>query len=449
MKRLLMCVLLGAAAAAAQTGKPLTLEEALATARENSRLLGIVAARGEGERARADEAQASLYPGLRVTGGYQRISSGQFRLLSAPTPLPFTVGDVVEDNWTFRVGLRQPLFTGFSLSRVSEAADLQADASAFDRTMAEQDLALNVTAAYWTLYQARNVRRLTAENVARLESYVRDTERLVRAGLATRSDVLKVQLQLSNARIARIDADNDAQVAMMNLNTAMGLPPETELELSSVPGGPQEPGDAPPEALVGRAQALRSDYLAATARASAAEAAVGAARGGWWPQLELTAGYNFNSPNQRYQPLIGEFKGNWDVGVLMAFDVWNWNATGHRVEQAEAAEKQARLQQAQLRDNIALEVRRAALSLRRSREKLAVSRLGVEQAREHLRVTADRYRSGLATSTELLDAEVALLQAETQHEGARVEDAMAAAVLERAVGGPGGAVPAETGREGG
>jgi outer membrane protein TolC len=119
-------------------------------------------------------------------------------------------------------------------------------------------------------------------------------------------------------------------------------------------------------------------------------------------------------------------------------DLWNWGATSSRVQQAEAALKQARLQETQLSANVSLEVHRAVLYLRRSGQKLSVAKLAVEQAAENLRVIADKYKTGLATSTELLDAEVALLQVQTQLSGARVELALARAGLARALGGQGG-----------
>jgi outer membrane protein TolC len=167
----------------------------------------------------------------------------------------------------------------------------------------------------------------------------------------------------------------------------------------------------------------------------AADAGVSAAQGGWWPQLELTASYYYNSPNQRYQPVIPEFLASWDVGVSMYFELWNWGATGRRVEQAEAQLRQAQLQEAQLRETITLEVNRAMLNLQRSREKISVATTGVQQAEEQLRTTTDKFRTGLATSTELLDAEVALLQAQTQYTAAQIEYAISRASLERALGG--------------
>ncbi len=427
----------------AQNAQVLTVDEAIGIGRRTSRVLRITAARADADQARASEAGAQLYPGVSLYGSYTRIKEGQFRFTSSNLPFGISAGNVPPDQVILRLGLRQPLFTGSRISGTAAAAGLQADASALDVSMMSADVTLSVTSAYWALHQARQVEKYTAENVQRLESFHRDTERLLKAGVATRNDLLKVEVQLSNARIARIDARNEAELGEMTLNNLIGQPTGTRIELASRPGdaGSRVAALTPltqgsPDTLANLATARRHDLQAAAARVQAAHASVGAAKGWWWPQIEFTANLNYNNPNARYQPVTPEFLGAWDVGVSLALDVWNWGATKSRVEQAEAVLKQAELQQIQLKENIALEVRRSTLNVRRSQEKSSLAELAVSQANENLRVIADKYRSGLATSTDLLDAEVSLLQAQTQFSGAEVEYALALASLERAMGGP-------------
>jgi outer membrane protein len=428
-------------AALAQAPRPLTLDEAIRVARENNRGLKVSAARAEADLARASEAGAQRYAGIALYGSYYRLQEGQFRLTAKTFPIPVSAGDVPPDQYVLRLGLRQPLFTGSRISGTAEAAALQADASELDHTMTETDVTLNVTSAYWTLYQTRQLETFSRENVQRLASYHTDTERLMNAGAATRNDLLRVDVQLSTARINLIEVENDSRIAEMNLNNILGQPTTEPLQLTSSPDdvaaapATQIPAPADPlDSLVGTAHAQRSDLQAASTRVRAADASVSAAKGGWWPQIELNANLNYNHPNARYQPITPEFLKSWDVGVTFSMDLWNWGATKNRVEQAEAALKQAQLQQAQLSENVSLEVHRAALNLHRSGEKLTLAELAVQQATENLRVSSDKYKAGLATSTELLDAEVSLLQVQTQLSGARVELALARAALTRALG---------------
>ena len=444
MRRMLLLSLALTGTLSAQTTRVLTLEEAMAVALERSRMLGIGMARAEADRAKAAETGSAQYAGLSLVGSYSRIEEGTFKLSTTNLQSPLPVGPVPVNNYVLRLGLQQPLFTGSRLSSAADAASLQAEASQMDVAMIREDLLLSVAAAYWTLYQARQLERFAGENVRRMESYQRDTERLVAAGVLTRNDLLRVQVQLSNARISELEAKNDAWLAMMNLNNVMGEPAHAPLELASRPEDVLRPDTTsnapparPPDELVGLALQQRPDVQAATTRVRAAGAATGVARGAWWPQIDLVANYNYNNPNSRYQPITKEFLGSWDVGLTFAFDLWNWGATSSRVEQAEATLRQSELQQRQMEENVVLEVSRATLNFRKSRQKLTVADLAVAQAAENLRILSDKYRTGLATSTELLDAEVALVSAQTQQSGAQVEMAVARAMLTRAMGGTG------------
>jgi outer membrane protein len=88
----------------------------------------------------------------------------------------------------------------------------------------------------------------------------------------------------------------------------------------------------------------------------------------------------------------------------------------------------------QMKDNVSLEVQRYDLAVRRAAEKIEVASVAVDQAEENARTTSDKFKSGLATSLDLLDADVALLQARTNYTGALVEYELARARLNRAIG---------------
>ncbi|MDH4069553.1 MAG: TolC family protein [Ignavibacteria bacterium] len=418
-------------------GTELSIDEAIRTGLSKNRSLQIATLAADAEWARASEADAQMLPSLSVSGSYNRLSDGAFRLSTTNLPQPIQVGNVVVDNFAVQVGVRQPLFTGFRLSSLSDAAELTAHAARGDQRMTEQDVIYAVTAAYWSLYQARKMTELSSGNVRRLEQYRQDAERLGRAGLATRNDILQIEVQLGRARITLLEAETGARVAEMRLNTTIGLPAATPVTLTSHPGngdGAAVASTGPVEALVDSALGRRPDVLAAGLRLLAAEEMVNAASGSWWPQLEFSAHYNYSNPNQRYQPITPEFLGSWDVGITMLFEIWNWGKTGSQVEQAEAMQKSSALRKTQLAESIILEVHTSLFSFEQSLQKIEVSALAVEAARENLRGISEKYASGLATSSEIIDAEIDLFSSEVEFSAARVEYELSVAELKRAVG---------------
>jgi len=420
-----------------QTVKILTLEEALQMGKENNRMLRVSTSKMDAASARASEAHAMLLPSLKLEASYRRLSDVDPFQVNVPIfPTPITIGDIVLNTYATRVVLQQPLFTGFRLRSNARAAEYLAEAAAHDKESETLDVTLNVTNAYWMLYQTLETKKFADENVARIGSYEKDTENLMKAGMATRNDLLKIQVQLNSARLLQIDAANDVRVATMNLNNILSLPLETEMQLASSPAEKRAPEDtvAPPD-LVSRALVSRPDLMAMHSRVEASKAAVSAAQGSFWPQLFLAGGYSYNRPNARYQPTRDQFKSSWEIGIQMQFDIWNWGATSYQSDQARASLQQSEYLFDQMKDNISLEVQRSYLNVQQAREKVNVARVAIEQAVESNRTTNDKYRNGLATSSEVLDASVALLQARTNLSGALVEYELASARMTRAIGG--------------
>jgi outer membrane protein len=427
-----------------QQSQQLSIEEAIRIGKENSKVLRIAAAKVDGAAAKSGEANAVLLPSLKLEGSYKRQSDIDPFVLKVPSLIatPIEIMPNIPNAYALRVGVQQPLFTGFRLSSNAAVAENLTRAAEADRKGSESELVVNIISSYWMLYQANEAKRFVDENVDRISSYVADTENLMRAGLATRNDLLKIQVQLSTARLAQIDATNDVDVAMMTLNNVLGLPLETQIQQTSVPdmtmsqegGSVQTSASSPTPILVDMAMKNRADLSGMSARVDASQEGVRAAQGGWWPQIGFFANYFYNRPNQRLFPLQDKFKDTWEVGVALQFDVWNWGIAGHQSAQARSVLQQNELALLQMKDNAALEVKRTQLGVVRASKRIEVARAAIDQADENSRSINEKYKNGLATSTELLDASVALLQARTSFTGALVEHQIALARLNRAVG---------------
>ncbi len=439
MKWILIAALLFAELAEGQTVTRLTLDEAIAIGKEHSRTLKASSAKAEGASAKANEAGAVELPSIKVDGGYKRLSDvPPFAVRVPGSPIPFVISPTVLDNYAFHAGVQQPIFTGFKLASNAHAAELLAKAADLDRINDEADLVLAITVAYWTLHQTLETNRFVDENVTRLETYEKDTRNLLNQGLATRNDLLKIQVQLSNAKLSQIDAVNDRQVATMNLNNLIGRPLAGEIQPASRPEVDSVSSPAMGQPLGGlqlQAWQYRPDLLAMQARVQASEAGVKAAKGNWWPQVFFSGNYYYSRPNPRYMPTLDAWKATWDFGITVTMDVWNWGATSAQVEQARASMVANQYLFEQMKENVSLEVTRYDLAKRRARDKVNVASLAISQAEENVRTTQDKYRNGLATSTDVLDASVALLQARTNYTGALVEFEVARARLNRASGG--------------
>jgi outer membrane protein len=161
---------------------------------------------------------------------------------------------------------------------------------------------------------------------------------------------------------------------------------------------------------------------------------VTAAKGGWSPQILFAANYDYARPNQRIIPPTDQWDGTWDVGVTLQWNIWDWFATQYQTVQAQAALLQTEAGLAQLEDAVALDVAQQYYNAQTAKEKVDVASGGREQSQESYRMTSEKYKNGLTSNTDMLDAEITLLQAKLTHTQAVVDCILSLARLKKAIG---------------
>jgi len=424
-----MCIF-GWSVSAAQP-RMLTVGESVNIGLENSRVLHASKMKSEYAGSKASEMSAMLFPSVKLQASYQHLSEvPEFKI---PFPGVPTIFPYIPNTYTARASLQQPLFTGWKLQGAADNASYQAEASRSDVAKDRAELVFNIRSAYWGLFRAKEVHRLADENVTQVTAHLKDIENLSNQGLATNNDVLKVKVQLSNSRILQSDAANNVRVAAIVFNSTIGIALDTKVGIASPLTSSTK--DFPElETILKSAFQQRPDVLALESRVKAADAGIVAAAGGWFPQIFLTGNYYYSRPNQRILPSKDEFKDTWDFGISLQFDLWNNLTTMHQTNQAKAQYEQTKDVLATLRDGITLEVMQSYLNYQQAKERIHLAELSVEQANESYRITAEKFKTGLATSSELLDAEVALLHSKLQFTQSLVDHELAQARLEKAIG---------------
>jgi outer membrane protein TolC len=223
------------------------------------------------------------------------------------------------------------------------------------------------------------------------------------------------------------------RIAIINLNNIIGLPLSTKIDIADSVN-PDEKTMDNLDVLVNSAYKSRPELKSMEFKIKASESGITMAQSGWFPQIYLTGDYNYARPNTRIFPTEDKFKGTWDVNVTASINLWNWGATSDQTTQAEAQFEQAKDSYKTLKDNVTLEVTKNYLEMMRSKESIDVANDNVKQAEENYRVTDQQYKNGLTLNSELLDAEVALLQAKTNYVQSLVDYELAAAQLEKSIG---------------
>jgi outer membrane protein len=437
MKRLALgLVFLCLARAVRAEDVPLSLAEAMEKARVHSarlaQLTALEGAAAEGLRG----ARAQRWPVVDLQGSYSFNSDVPELALISPGPPPTrqVVFPNIPNQYRGRAGLVLPLYTGGRTAGGVDAARGQQDAARLDLAAGGADLRLETENAYWTLVTTRESARVLEESVASYDRHEKDARNRFELGLAARNDLLAVQVERDRAELARLQAENQAEVANANLVRLVGLPPDARVVPTEPVAAPTTAEEAATESLVAAALDARPEVGALRARLATAEAQVRIERAARLPQLSAFGSYDYARPNSRILPLVDEWNGTWSVGASVSLVAFNGGRTSAAVAEAGLQAEGTRHQLRDLEERIRLEVTSRRLDLTTAEAAQSVAERSLASARESVKVETDRYREGVGLSSELLDAETRLLRAGLDLTEAATDVRVARAGLDRAVG---------------
>lgn len=416
-----------------QAAGELTLEEAIARGLANSLRLAELQSRKEAADASLAQREADKLPIVELQGGYTRTNHVQeFAIVQPGQPLSVIYPDV-PDNYRTRIDMQWPIYTAGRTDALERAARAERDATGSDLDAARADLRLEITRAFWALVTARDAEQVLSRTLTAVEAHVRDLKNRLDQGLIPPNEVLTAEAQQSRERLLAIEAANTQGIAEADLRRLLGVTGPAPIVPKAVFDQPvQTP--AQPEVLIERGRALRPERRALSQRVDAAEARIDAAAAGSRPQVAVGGGYDYARPNPRIFPRADNWEDSWDVSVNVTWSVWDGGRNRGARAEAAAFAGAAKSRAADFDRQLEFEVTQRQLELDSSRAAIAVAADGVRAAQEARRVVGERFTAGVATSTEVLDAESDLLQAELARTRALANARLAEARLARAVG---------------
>lgn len=426
------------AAAAAQDGPlRLTLQDALERALRNSQRLAEMQARVDAAEAVEAGRQAADRPLVAVLGGYTRTNHVDEFVIAAPGAAPGQPPRVLypdaPDNYRARLDLQWPIYTGGRTDALERAAGAERSAAGADLAAARADLRLEVTRAFWALVTAGESERVLARALESIEAHVQDLRSRLEQGLIPPNDLLSAEAQRSRQRLLAIEAQNGRAIAEADVRRLIDDQSSARIEpVATLDEVAVAPADV--AMLIAEARARRPERQALADRAASARARGDAAGAATRPQLGINAGYDYARPNPRIFPRADEWSDSWDVSVNVSWSIWDGGR--RRAEQAEAAAGTRALEArgSDFDRQLGFEVRQRWLEASSTQAAIDAASDGVRAAVEARRVVGERFRAGVATSTDVLDAETAVLQAELDRTRALANARLAFARLDRALG---------------
>ena len=312
-----------------------------------------------------------------------------------------------------------PLYTGGRIKYGIESAKYLEQAVKLDAGNDRELVVLNVVNACINLYKAHQAITLVKENLATSQQRIKDLNNLEKNGLLARNDLMKAELQSSNIELTLLDAESNYKLACVNMNLMMGLPEQTELIPDrnglALPASVKTLDEYEQEALQNR-----KDISAVSFRKKAAGVSVLNAKADYYPSIAFTGGYIAANI-----PKFVSITNAVNIGVGVKYDLASLWKTKTKIEQAKIKVQQLQLSEEMLNDDIRLQINKAYQTYLVSVKKIQVYEKSVEQATENYRITKNKFDNSLTTTTELLDADVALLQSKLSVTNAKADSFLA------------------------
>lgn len=414
--------------------KSYTLDESIQIGLAKSKNVEIYNSRLALSKANVQEISSKRYPKIILNATYMRFSDIPAFEIEVPFfPTPIKIQDPILDTYSLKLSLQQPLFTGFKLSSLHSAAEYTSKSSEVDYKEATNNEAQKIINAFWNIYKLKNKRKFIEERLSSLNSHLNDVKNFLENGLATRNDLLKIEVQYSTLNLKKIEVENALNLAKGFFNQLLGNPIH-EIFTIEVDEIKIDKSKKDYSNLVAQAKGNRLELKSMDYKLKSAEEKTKASSSGWYPSVYLISDFYYSRPNQRIFPQRDQFDDSWDIGLSLNWDVWNWGYNSSQSQKAESNLKILITNQEKLIDAIEMDVYNAYLNYNTAIEKIKVSKASLLQAKENYRITNDKFSNQLVTTTELLDAEADLLEAKINLLNSKVDYQLSNVKLQKAIG---------------
>ena len=332
------------------------------------------------------------------------------------------------NNFQSQITADQTLYDGGQTRHAVRSAELTKDITGEDGRRTRMEVIASVIRSYYDALLGAEELNATSQAMRSAQADLDRAESVRSAGMSTDVDALSIRVHLAGVREQQIRREADLDVARAALNDSLGLPLNTAHTLTTALTSLQLPegllADFERSALSERPEARQVKLAMNLAENQAATA-----HSNLLPQVGVHAA--FEADRQGFYDRGGA---NWLVSIGLHWNLFNGFSDKARIEESKFALSRSGADQAHANSAIQLQVRRAYADLRAAAQRIEVTDAAIAQAEESLRITQNRYETGLSNVTDLLRTETAVLEARTRRVAAIHDQRIAAAMLEMAAG---------------
>ena len=406
--------------ASAQAGNVLTLDDAIQIGLDNHPSIKAARERIGAQQAVVGQEMSAYYPTINLNNSYQTGTQ------TAGSPTTNRAADRYQSQANFAMTLYN---FGKREATVQSARDTL-DATGFNYKTTVDGIILGVKQAYYLYLGAKAIVAVREETVKSRQLLVNQARGFYEVGTRARIDVVRAESNLYTAEADLIAARNAMQLAWVTLKNAMGLrelperPLVEEAIVTTIPYSLDRAKEL--------AYASRPELRSFEAQRRAQDQTIAAARRGHLPDLLFDANHRYSGTSfDREGPLL---RPSWQIQTSLVFPIFEGLRTTNRVEETLRNYYVIRNQEEEQRQQVALEVERAYLTLVELRDRIKANEAAANAAKENLDLATGRYQVGVGSIIEVTDAQTLYTEAQTTYIRSLYDYKIADALLTRAIG---------------
>lgn len=453
----------------------LSLDSCRNMALQNNKQLKVQAERINAARYQKKEAFAAYLPGIDFAGGYmynqKKISvfdsdqllpvksfdlqtqSYQFNVVKNPMTgepikgpngqyIPEQVALIPKEAMEYdihnvffgAVTLTQPVYMGGKIVAMNKITRFAEEAARLLHDNEAENVIYAVDGAYWQVVSLKAKYRLATSYVALLDTLQRNVKAMVEQGVATRSDLLGVDVKLNSAQVDLTKVENGLKLSRMALAQVCGLPLDSPMILDNEDNESVEP-PVPAANSYDMQQVYdrRDDLRALELGVKVMEQKQKIALSTMLPNLAVVGAYTFSTPNM-FNGFKKSVDGAFSVGAMLTLPIWHWGGNYNKYRAAKTQTAIARLEVENAKEMIELQVNQSAFRSQEAAKTYNATQTNMAKANENLRQAQLAFREGVMTPENVMEAQTAWLKANSERIDAMIDVQMCNVYLRKALG---------------
>lgn len=335
--------------------------------------------------------------------------------------------------WSGAIMLRQPIFMGGAIVAANKMADIAEQMSLTDINGKTQNTLYSIDQTYWLVVSLKQKKQLAESYRDLVQKLDDDVHKMIKQGVATRADGLKVDVKVNEADMQVTQADNGLTLAKMLLCQLCGLPTDSNITLADENSENLYTYDGSFDVQDTDSATMRPEIKMLEQTVELSRQSTKLIRAEYLPHIALTGGYMVSNPNV-FNGFEKKFAGVWNIGVVMQFPLWNWFEGSYKIRASKTATTIASLEMNDAVEKINLQVEQSRFKVSEANKRLSMATKNVANAEENLRCASVGFKEGVMESGDVMAAQTAWQAAKSQKIDAEIDVKLAQVALKKALG---------------